>query len=392
MLSAAFAGGYLLLVSLLWGALIVQLRRPSPRNRLQRLVHEGDQGVGPISLCVPVRNEVDLLEDFMTSMDRLVVPGFEVVVVDDNSTDTTREKLAEMASTRAWIRVVDAGLPPVGWSGKAWAMHRGAAEAQEDLLLFLDVDVELSREGLSTAVCEMKRLGLQLLSLRGETRVNNWRQGLLVPGAEWLALGAVDLNAVNASVSPEAHASETFVLVERVAFEAVGGFAAVRQQLLPATGLTRVFNQRAKRFALFDAQWVYSTGRDDGFRGRWARYRRRLYQELGRRPQVVLGLLLFTGIAVLLPFAVLVGLIVGSMAGLLQLSPMWLSWSAGVCSLVLGFRWIQERNSGRTGVYAWMHPVAMVLVAFNLLVSFLSVETTWKDRKFWDGRVRTEGK
>jgi len=390
MLSAAFAGGYLLLLTLLWSVLMFRLRRPIQRNRLQPGDLNAEERPSPVSVCVPVRDEATSVESLVHRFDDLSCEGLEVVVVNDNSTDDTMVRLKELSESRPWLRCVEGGAPPEGWSGKAWAMHRGAAEAEAETLLFLDVDVELSEAGLLAALAEFNARDLQLLSLRGETVVHGWGQGLIVPGAEWLARGAVDLDAVNARVAPEAYACEAFVLVDRAAYEAVGGFAVARDELLPATGLARVFNQQAKKVSLLDAPWAYRCGRKDGLRGRWARYRRRLYQQLGRRPPVVFGLVLFTLIAVLFPFVVLMGLVASASLGLGQPSPIWLSWTAGVCTLVIGFRWVGERESGRSGVFALLHPLGMTFVSLLLCVSFLSVASVWKGRRFWDGRVRIE--
>lgn len=89
-----------------------------------------------VSVVVPARNEAERLPQLLSCLAALDPAPHEVLVVDDESTDATAE-LAAAAGAR-----VLAVSPPPGWTGKAWACHRGAEEATGDVLVFLDADTE----------------------------------------------------------------------------------------------------------------------------------------------------------------------------------------------------------------------------------------------------------
>jgi len=90
--------------------------------------------------------------------------AFEIIVVDDHSTDRTRE----IASSFPSIRIVDAGALPRGWTGKNNAVATGARVACGEWLLFTDADTVHLPGSLDRAVEEARRLGVSLLSYSPE--------------------------------------------------------------------------------------------------------------------------------------------------------------------------------------------------------------------------------
>ena len=90
----------------------------------------------------------------LTSLREQHTGAGEIIVVDDASTDNTAA-----TAQRYGARVVDPGPLPPGWRGKAWACHRGAAEAAGDVLVFLDADTRLHPAGLGHLLAEVAAEG-----------------------------------------------------------------------------------------------------------------------------------------------------------------------------------------------------------------------------------------
>jgi len=126
--------------------------KPIPAKNRQREVS--------VRIVVPARNEEDCLGRCLESLVTEQGIGFEIVVVDDGSTDRTRE----IAESFAGVRVLRAPEPPPGVSGKSNALIVGTSGATAPWLLFTDADTFHYPGSLGHAVREAENSGVDLLS------------------------------------------------------------------------------------------------------------------------------------------------------------------------------------------------------------------------------------
>ena len=103
------------------------------------------------SVIIPARDEERRLPALLDALARTVPAPGEVIVVDDGSTDAT-PFLAHQAGAR--VLPVE---PPPGWTGKAWACHRGAEVAEGEILVFLDADTEPTPQGIAALIARAER-------------------------------------------------------------------------------------------------------------------------------------------------------------------------------------------------------------------------------------------
>ena len=107
-----------------------------------------------VSIIIPARNEEDNLPRLLQSIATSSSQKFEVLVVDDDSTDRT----AQIARD-AGAMVINSEPLPARWTGKSWACYQGARHASGDLLLFLDADTYFAPGGLERLVACWLREG-----------------------------------------------------------------------------------------------------------------------------------------------------------------------------------------------------------------------------------------
>jgi glycosyltransferase involved in cell wall biosynthesis len=117
-----------------------------------------------VFIIVPARNEEASLGDCLESLTAQTGVAFEIIVVDDGSTDRTRE----IAQSFAKVRVISPDPLPDGWTGKNHAVIAGAKEARAQWLLFTDADTVHPPGSLARALGEVKREGADLLSYSPE--------------------------------------------------------------------------------------------------------------------------------------------------------------------------------------------------------------------------------
>jgi glycosyltransferase involved in cell wall biosynthesis len=104
-----------------------------------------------LSLVMPAYNEGDSIEGALGTLDRVIKDAelrYEIVVVDDGSLDDTRLKAINYASRNGHVRVV-------GYSknvGKGYAVKEGFMQAEGDAVVFVDSDMEIDLEKVSSYV------------------------------------------------------------------------------------------------------------------------------------------------------------------------------------------------------------------------------------------------
>lgn len=108
-----------------------------------------------VSICIPARNEVDVIEHCVTSALKQNYPNFEVLVLDDESTDGTTEILTKLSGIINNLFHIEGKPKPNDWFGKPWACHQLSEIASGDVLIFIDADVWLEEDAILKAVTEL---------------------------------------------------------------------------------------------------------------------------------------------------------------------------------------------------------------------------------------------
>src|SRR5271170_4375748 len=189
-----------------------------------------------VSVIVPARNEEVCLGRCLGSLVDQQGVEFEIIVVDDASTDRTRE----IAASFPGVGIVDAGPVPAGWTGKNNAAWTGSKQARGGWLLFTDADTVHLPGSLIRSLAEAQERGAALLSYSPEQEVHGfWEKAVMsVIFAELAA--TYRPSQVNDPASPAAAANGQYLLISREAYDAVGGHAAVRTSLLEDVALARL--------------------------------------------------------------------------------------------------------------------------------------------------------
>ncbi|HXR40068.1 MAG TPA: glycosyltransferase family 2 protein [Terracidiphilus sp.] len=199
-----------------------------------------------LTVIVPARNEESCLgaclESLVSQSEEIFELGkdWELVVVDDHSTDRT----AEIARGFAGVTVLEAGKLEPGWTGKNHAIWAAAKKARGRWLLFTDADTLHEQGDLRRAIHEATRHKVGVLSYSPRQIVSGLAQRSLMP----LVFCELALAYPPAKVSDPAQriaaANGQFLLIEREAYRRLGGHAAVSEKVLEDVELAFLAKRR----------------------------------------------------------------------------------------------------------------------------------------------------
>jgi glycosyltransferase involved in cell wall biosynthesis len=216
-----------------------------------------------VSVIIPARNEEASLGACLESLVSQSGVEFEIIVVNDHSTDRTRE----IAGSFAGVQIIEAGPLPQGWTGKNNAVTCGARQARGEWLLFTDADTVHLPGSLARSLAEAKEHQAEMLSYSPEQIAATFWEMAILPVVFAELARQYPPSKVSDPASPIAAANGQFILIRRETYDSVGGHAAVATDILEDVAL-------AKR--------VKSSGRKIRFRYAADAVRTRMYRNFAQ--------------------------------------------------------------------------------------------------------------
>ncbi len=376
-----------------------------------------------ISIIVPARDEQDNIRRCVTSLLEQDYDPYEVIVVDDGSTDDTPRILDDIARHHPRgdkLYVLRLRDLPSGWAGKPHALHSGVQRAYGDWLLFTDADTWHAPDALRTAITRATHGKIDLYTLGTQQQLPGFWNKVMMPVAYMGISMQYPIAKVNDPDSPLAIANGQYILIRRAVYDITGGYARpdLRNTLLDDRDLARVVKQNGFRLYMDDGRELVHVYMYTDLRDIWRGWRKNAY--LGSRgglPFVLLELLGLPMVAIvpfLLPFLALLRNPVGacfSTPPLLTANPVGACFStprdersnvasrptsreltiASILELtsVLSYRAWLDRNLAVPWYYAFTYPLGAALFTGILAESAWRVLTRkgveWSGRRYYSG-------
>jgi glycosyltransferase involved in cell wall biosynthesis len=196
-----------------------------------------------VSVIVPARNEETCLGACLASLTAQTGLDLEIIVVDDSSTDHTRE----IAQSFPSVQIVDAGTPPPNWTGKNNAVAAGARAARGEWLLFTDADTVHWPGSMARAIAEVQQRGAALLSYSPEQQVHGFLEKAVMPVIFAELASTYRPSQVSDLASSAAAANGQYILISREAYDKVGGHRTVSSSLLEDVALARAVKASGRK-------------------------------------------------------------------------------------------------------------------------------------------------
>ena len=193
-----------------------------------------------VAIIVPARDEAETIERVLRSLLAQTYAGyFDVILVDDNSTDATAAIARSIGDPR--LTVVTGAPRPAGWAGKLWAVHQGAATAgRTPYYLLTDADIEHGPLHLATLIAAAENNGLDMVSEMVSLACDSWAEKALVPAFIYFFQLLYPFAWVNDPTRATAAAAGGTVLIRERAMERIGGIEAIRGALIDDVSLAKL--------------------------------------------------------------------------------------------------------------------------------------------------------
>jgi glycosyltransferase involved in cell wall biosynthesis len=218
-----------------------------------------------VDVIIPARNEEDCLGRCLQSLVAQQGISFQITVVDDGSTDRTRN----IAKSFPNVRVLSAPEPQPGIMGKCNAVITGAKGSKAEWLLFTDADTVHYPGSLAASVREAEERRVDLLSYSPEQETDSWWELAVMPLVFADLVRTYPPDEVNDPADSTVAANGQYILVRREVYEALGGHAAVADKILEDVELARLFKAaghkiwfrqgaglvRTRMYRTFHAMW-----------------------------------------------------------------------------------------------------------------------------------------
>jgi len=211
------------------------------------------------SVLVPARNEELNIGRCIKSLLDQDYPDFQVIVLDDNSTDRTWQILQEFALKYPGLTLLKGTPLPDDWLGKHWACSQLAQASDGELLVFVDADTYHEPGMLRGAAAAMVNEKAALISALPRQIIVSWSEMLSIPAFYLGMLCGVPLELTRLQRNPLLFAVlGQFLVFRRDAYEAAGGYAAVRNNVVDDIAIGRRVHAMGLKYKLLDGGGLVS--------------------------------------------------------------------------------------------------------------------------------------
>lgn len=353
-----------------------------------------------VSVLIAAKDEEANIETAVRTMLDQDYPDFELIVINDRSTDRTAEILEKLKAERTdgKLRVIHIQQLREGWFGKNNAMREGIEQARGDWFCFGDADCrQVSNRTLSMAVRHAVEWNIDFLSVLPRLETHSLWERIVQPVCGALMVFWFHPKRVNDPKHPAAYANGAFMLMRRSCYEAIGGHDAVRTQVNEDMHMARLAKENNQRLVVVQCDGLYTVRMYSRFAEIWRGWSRIFYGCFGtfRRLRITLMVLL---VMTVLPYLTFIAsaVAVPATAGLAQ--QRW-GWLLGLSSLVIV---IQQSVIARfyrlSRANPWLAPTWFVgaLICVGMLVNAmlkLKGRTTinWRGTVYQGERVAGAG-
>jgi len=340
-----------------------------------------------VSILVPARNEEGKISSCIHSLLSQNYTDFEIIVLLDHSTDRTENILQEIATKNKKLRILTGKPLPLVWLGKHWACHQLAQAAKGELLLFTDADTVHKPDSLRESVAAMIAENADLLTALPEEKVSSLSEKIILPLMPFGISSILPIKIAHSVKSPLFSITiGQFMLFKRKAYEKIGGYSAVRDNIADDMAMGRLIKANGLRLFLVDGSEYISCHMYDTYSQISEGFSKNLFTVFGCKIIPYILIWVFIALIFLNPLSNLILKIAG-----IYVSNESIKLSIIAISLTILLFGNAYKRFNYPLIYILFYPICISLwfiMAMNSMILTILGKTTWKERKLIKPVVR----
>lgn len=362
-------------------SMITSFRLTPYLDKFEKIKHHTPK----VSIILPARNEEEFLAKCLDSLIDQDYQDYEIIAIDDSSTDSTGKIISEYAKQNSKIISVSARPKPQGWMGKNWACMEGYKKATGELLLFTDADTKHAKNVISLAVSHLLSLNLDALTaIPKMISIDFWTK-ITLPMISTFLHTRFSAVRVNDPTKKTGYFFGSFFIIKQKTYEEVGTHESVKQEIIEDGALGKKVKElgykmrMARGDHLIDAIWA----RDKSTL--WNALKRLMIPLYLQNHGIAVGIFFAVLFLLFMPFPILV---YSSILSFETLSNSMVFVSSLFASILVYTGAVIEVKKGLQLklIYALFGPIGSLVVVLAFLSGLLQAKkdasVSWRGRKY----------
>ena len=208
-----------------------------------------------VSILIPARNEEKRIGPCLESLMVQDYPRYEILVLDDRSTDGTFNLVQSYAKRNARLKILRGKELPSGWLGKPWACRQLSQKARGEWFFYTDADTWHGPDLLKRTVQAAEKEKADLLTLFTRQITKTWLELLVIPVMAFCLISFLPLRKVlepGNRLNRFAGAGGQFIFIKRNVYRAFGGHETVKNEIVEDLNFGKNLVAKGYRLAMKD--------------------------------------------------------------------------------------------------------------------------------------------
>lgn len=242
-----------------------------------------------VSVIVPTLNEFDRIDKMLEGITRQSYEVREIIIVDSNSQDGTREKVLEASKNDPRIRLVTDPPLPNDWVGRPWALHNGFLNSsnKSEWILGIDADTQPQKGLIPSLLNFANTYNYDVVSLSPQFILQGTGEWWLQPALLMTLLYRFESAGVDATSATTVMANGQCFLVKRQVLEAIDGYSCASNSFCDDVTLARYIASLGYKVGFADGAKIIKVRMYEGLKETWREWGRSIdLKDAGSKAQL----------------------------------------------------------------------------------------------------------